>query len=72
MKYIILASLVSLFSLNVVAQVGEKASVTCCPLGTRCGGKINCPGSEDRNSRKEIRQAKRASKRNKGAAGKKT
>ena len=71
MKYIILASLVSLFSLNVVAQVGEKASVTCCPLGTRCGGKINCPGSDDRNARKEIRYAKKAKRKADRAAGKK-
>jgi hypothetical protein len=70
MKYFFLFSLVSLFSLNAFS-LGETTSRDCCPLGTKCGGKVNCPGSDDRNSRKEVRQAKRKARRDARAAGKK-
>lgn len=70
MKYLILASMLSLYCSSSFA-LGQTASRDCCPLGNNCGGKINCPGTGvNRDAqRRDVSSAKK--KKNVPSAAKK-
>lgn len=73
MKYLIIASMLTMYSLSSFA-LGQNAAKDCCPSNTNCGGKINCidAGLSSRKAeRREARADKKLARKNRKAAGKK-